>query len=140
MGTGSEGYVDRFHSAMESFKRKMIQEFSSKLQFGLTPPQFFMLHMIREKGPCKATLLAEQMEVKPSAITVMIDRLVNHGLVERRHDDKDRRVVLIQLTEQGRQALIQMDRIRREIAGRYFDKIDPQEAEQLLNILEKLTK
>ncbi|TNJ66932.1 MarR family transcriptional regulator [Paenibacillus hemerocallicola] len=140
MGADSQGYVDRFHSAMESFKRKIVQEFSGRLQYGLTMPQFFMLHMIRDKGPCKATALAEQMEVKPSAITVMIDRLVNHGFVERSHDERDRRIVLIRLTEQGKQALVQMNQIRAEIASRYFDKIDKDEAEQFLNILEKLAK
>lgn len=140
MGADSQGYVDRFHSAMESFKRKIVQEFSGRLQYGLTMPQFFMLHMIRDKGPCKATALAEQMEVKPSAITVMIDRLVNHGFVERSHDERDRRIVLIRLTEQGKQVLVQMNQIRAEIASRYFDKIDKVEAEQFLNILEKLAK
>jgi DNA-binding MarR family transcriptional regulator len=140
LGADSQGYVDRFHSAMESFKRKIVQEFSGRLQYGLTMPQFFMLHMIRDKGPCKATALAEQMEVKPSAITVMIDRLVNHGFVERSHDERDRRIVLIRLTEQGKQVLVQMNQIRAEIASRYFDKIDKDEAEQFLNILEKLAK
>ncbi|GAA3408728.1 MarR family winged helix-turn-helix transcriptional regulator [Paenibacillus hodogayensis] len=140
MGADSETYVERFHTAMESFRRKMLQEFSSQVTFGLTPPQFFLLHLIKEKGPCKATVLAEQTEVKPSAITVMIDRLVNHGYVERSHDTKDRRVVLIQLTDQGKQVLEQMERIRRQMVQRLFDKIEPQEAEYFLNILEKLVK
>lgn len=133
-------YVERFHSAMESLKRKMIQEFSSRLEFGLTPPQFFMLRMIQDKGPCKATVLADELEVKPSAITVMIDRLVNHGLVERAQDETDRRAYFIRLTEKGQQVLADMNAIRKEIASRYFTKIDSEEAEQFLRTLEKLAK
>ncbi len=41
------------------------------------------------------------MYVKPSAITVMIDRLIDQELVERYHDKDDRRVVVIELTKKG---------------------------------------
>lgn len=140
MGAQSEQYVDRFHTAMESFKRKIMQDFTSRLQFGLTPPQFYMLHLIRDKGPCKVTALADLMEVKPSAITVMIDRLASRGFARRRHDDKDRRVVLIEITEQGLQVLAQTDLVRRQMLAQLFEKIDTNEAEQFLNTLEKLTQ
>ncbi len=42
------------------------------------------------------------MYVKPSAITVMIDRLIDQELVERYHDKDDRRVVIIELTKKGK--------------------------------------
>lgn len=140
MGADSEKFMDRLHSAMEQFKRKMTQEFSAQTKLALTPPQFYMLHLIRQQGKCKMTELADKMEVKPSAITVMIDRLVAHSLVERTHGERDRRVVFIELTERGRDVLAEMEQMRNRIVRRCLDKIEPHEAEQFLTILEKLVK
>ncbi|MDF2720513.1 MAG: MarR family transcriptional regulator [Paenibacillus sp.] len=135
-----DAYADRFHTAMGQLKRKMVQEFTSRLEAGLTYPQFFLLHFIQDKGSCKASELAERMEVKPSAITVMIDRLVNNGYVVRCPDESDRRVYRIELTEKGRQMLDEKNEIRKEIARRYLSKLDAGEAERFLQTLEKLAK
>ncbi|PYI53751.1 MarR family winged helix-turn-helix transcriptional regulator [Paenibacillus flagellatus] len=138
MGADKGGNVERFHAAIEFLKRKLSTEFFQHLKFGLTGPQFYMLYMIREKGPSKVTALADQMEVKPSAITVMIDRLVAQGFVAREHDAKDRRVVLVQLTSQGQEVLKQLEQKRKEIVGRYFDRLEPEEVDELIRILEKM--
>lgn len=47
------------------------------------------------RGPRSVGQLAEAVGVSPPAVTQLVDRLVEHGLVERRHDDKDRRMVLV---------------------------------------------
>ena len=49
----------------------------------------------------KSDNISKKMYVKPSAITVMIDRLIDQELVERYHDKDDRRVVIIELTKRG---------------------------------------
>lgn len=50
----------------------------------------------------KSDNISKKMYVKPSAITVMIDRLIDQELVERYHDKDDRRVVIIELTKRGK--------------------------------------
>jgi len=47
------------------------------------------------RGPRSVGQLAEAVGVSPPAVTQLVDRLVEHGLVERRHDEKDRRMVLV---------------------------------------------
>ncbi|RKN85197.1 MarR family winged helix-turn-helix transcriptional regulator [Paenibacillus ginsengarvi] len=133
-------YAERMVVAMESFRRKWTQIMSARPGYGLTPPQHFMLLLIREQGPCRVTALSERMEVKPSAITSMIDRMVAHQFVDRRPDEKDRRVVQIYLTEQGKQVLAQLDAMRKRTMAQWFESIDAGEAEQFLAILEKLAK
>lgn len=39
--------------------------------------------------------IAEELGVSSPAITQLVDRLVDHGMVERRHAERDRRVVLV---------------------------------------------
>jgi DNA-binding MarR family transcriptional regulator len=53
----------------------------------------------------RMTELAERVLMSPSGLTRMVDRLVDEGLVRRDRFDGDARVMLAQLTEQGRRAL-----------------------------------
>jgi len=52
-------------------------------------------------GPKTAGQLSKATGLRPAATTALIDRLVGKGLVERVHDDTDRRQVLVQMTEHG---------------------------------------
>lgn len=47
------------------------------------------------RGPRSVGQLAEELEVSPPAATQLVDRLAEHGMVERHHDEADRRVVLV---------------------------------------------
>src|SRR4051794_13940718 len=115
MGTEKELYAERFRSALQNLKKKMAHDFASQDNHGLTTPQFYILYMIRETGTCKVTALAEQMGVKPSAITVMIDKMVNHDYVIRLADPNDRRVVLLQITEAGLHVVKEMEQQSNEM-------------------------
>lgn len=140
MGDNLNELVERFQGALDILKRRMFQDFSPHLKLGLTNPQLYMLYVIREKGPIKVTDLADQLEVKPSAITVMIDRLRNQGYVARQDDDRDRRVVIIVLTEEGQSILAKLKQTRNKILLRYLQQLDPLEMDQMICTLEKMTK
>ncbi len=47
------------------------------------------------RGPRSVGQLAEELEVSPPAATQLVDRLAEHGMVERHNDTDDRRVVLV---------------------------------------------
>src|SRR3712207_9157278 len=46
------------------------------------------------RGPRSVGQLAEELEVSPPAATQLVDRLAEHGMVERHNDPEDRRGVL----------------------------------------------
>jgi DNA-binding MarR family transcriptional regulator len=131
-------YAERFRSSLQILRKRMSHDFANRNNFGLTAPQFYILYMIREKGTCKVTTLAEEMEVKPSAITVMIDRLVNHNFVERLADKNDRRVVLLQITDIGLNAVKELEQQSNEMLGTFFNKLSPSEIENMIQIFEKM--
>ncbi len=64
--------------------------------------QYELLVRLAEEGPLTAGTLAERLSVKPSTISQMVEPLVAAGFVERRRSERDRRLVLIELTESGR--------------------------------------
>lgn len=138
MSSANDKQTERFEKALWGAARKLGPELTDNLSIPLTRQQFFMVYFISTKGTCKVTDLAETMEVKPSAITVMIDRLIKHGVAERRHDVKDRRVVLIELTDKGRDLLQELKERRRHIIGRYLANIDPDRLDVFLDVFDQI--
>ncbi|MBW7454681.1 MarR family winged helix-turn-helix transcriptional regulator [Paenibacillus sepulcri] len=118
----------------------MAHEFANNYKSEMTIPQSIILFIIRDNGPLKVTALAEQMGVKPSAISVMIDRLVLLDFVVRLPDHNDRRVVLLQITDAGRAASKRLEEQNNELIGQYFSKLSVDEIENMLVTLEKIIK
>ena len=73
-----------------------------------------MLAMISKEHTPKQSHLADKLGVKPSAITVMIDRLVQSGHVIRKHHETDRRIVLVENTAEGKAILAQANEVQKE--------------------------
>lgn len=74
----------------------------------LSLPQYRILMFLAE-GAVAASALAANLAVSRPSVTAVVDGLVSRGLVERRHDDGDRRRVGHTLTPAGRTLLAQAD-------------------------------
>ena len=72
-------------------------------RLGLTYPQYITLTLLWERDGQKVSELAETLRMKTSTLTPLIKRLETQGYVCRTADTKDRRAVLVTLTEHGRQ-------------------------------------
>ena len=80
-------------------------------EYGLKPPQFFALQALDEPVPMSS--VANVLRCDRSAVTWITDRLEERGYVERRSDERDRRVKLLALTEEGKRV---REEIRRRLA------------------------
>jgi DNA-binding MarR family transcriptional regulator len=65
---------------------------------GVTRAQWRVLARLGRKDGLRQVELADALDVEPITLCRMIDRLSEAGLVERRHDDEDRRAWRIHLT------------------------------------------
>jgi DNA-binding MarR family transcriptional regulator len=129
----------RFDTSLVVLMQNLGPQLINHAQLGLTPGQVFMLHLIRKVQPCSVSKLSEKMEVAPSAITVMLDRLETHEFVSRTRDQADRRVVIIKLTEAGEEKLDQVLAVRKKIIQYCFSQMEPTELEPFIQSLEKLS-
>lgn len=91
---------------MELFGEQRPRMLDIQAEYGLKPPQFFALQALDEPVPMSS--VANVLRCDRSAVTWITDRLEERGYVERRADERDRRVKLLALTEEGR-------RVREEI-------------------------
>lgn len=131
-------YIDRLQSAFHTIMRKIRAELSEHMESGLTGAQYFILRLLATKEEWTVTELADAMGVKPSAITAMVDRMVKCEFVLRGRDEADRRLVIVRLSDRGREVFNQCEPKRREIIERYLNGLEPAELEFLVKIYEKL--
>ncbi len=68
------------------------------LEVDLTMPQLKVLFLLYADGSAPMSRLASSLGVTLSTVTGIVDRLVEHELVQRREDPTDRRLVLCRLT------------------------------------------
>lgn len=67
--------------------------------------EYDVLFQLRSAGePVRMSDLANRALISRPSTTRIVDRLMRRGWVERRHDERDRRVVLVRLTPEGRRA------------------------------------
>src|SRR6201994_2879757 len=69
---------------------------------GTTRAQWIVLFRLREQEGLSQVDLADVLELQPISLVRLLDRLVEHGLLERRHDPKDRRANRLFLTAKRR--------------------------------------
>lgn len=83
----------------------------------LTPAQHQLLLAVRgHADPAGPTIgeLAEYLVLRHHSVVELIDRAAKAGLVERVGDEADHRVVRLQLTRRGEQAIEQLSRLHLE--------------------------
>jgi DNA-binding MarR family transcriptional regulator len=102
---------------------------------GTTRAQWIVLFRLREQEGLSQVDLADVLELQPISLVRLLDRLVEHGLVERRHDPRDRRANRLFLTAAGRQLANDLDSLRESIATDVLQNIPAAAIETSLETL-----
>ena len=109
-------------------------------KYHLTVEQFQTLRRIR-KGQHSVSLLAETTQTSRSAVSRVVDGMVNKGMIARGLDPNDRRNIPLTLTEEGQRVMADIyDQTEDWLASR-FSHLTSKESEQLneaLSILSRL--
>jgi MarR family transcriptional regulator for hemolysin len=83
---------------------------------GTTRAQWIVLFRLRQQEGLSQVDLADVLELQPISLVRLLDRLVEHGLLERRPDPRDRRANRLFLTRTGHQLVDDLDSLRDDIA------------------------
>src|SRR5579863_1006779 len=94
---------------------------------GLSLTAAATLATLERLGPCRLTWLAVQEGVTQPAMTQLIARLQDSGLVGREADPADGRVVQVRLTDQGQDTLARRRAIRADRLAAIMARISPEE-------------
>jgi DNA-binding MarR family transcriptional regulator len=132
--------VDRYIAVSLSVEKKAGALVKDQIGSDLTNDQHFTLRYINQVGTCTSSELAEVFDVQKSAITAIIQRLWEKGLIQRTRDEKDRRVVYLTLTAKGKELYDKAeDRIHRLVES-LLTQFDQSEIQQFIETFEKLNQ
>jgi DNA-binding MarR family transcriptional regulator len=91
---------------------------------GVSMTNLHVLSILDHHGELTMSHLADFLGVSMSNATGLIDRMEERGFVERARDREDRRVVLVRLTEGGRQQLNDVQILREELIQKILSRLD----------------
>ncbi|TDO78276.1 DNA-binding MarR family transcriptional regulator [Halanaerobium saccharolyticum] len=105
--------------------------------YNLTLGRFHVLRVIIESQPVSMGEIHEELHMANSTVTVIVDYLHEAGLVKRKRDTEDRRVVLLEITEKGREIMVSLIKKRQDFMEKALLDMEDS-AEELSQLLEKL--
>ena len=105
-------------------------------KLNLTYTQYVVMMYFWEFGSSNVKALGKTLLLDPSTLTPLLKRLESHGYLNRTRSPKDERVVIITLTEKGRDLRRQALDVPSCIAGRVG--LEPAKLVELKGLLEDL--
>ena len=93
--------------------------------------QLKSLLVITSKGGTNYRTLAQNLGVTPGDVTGIVERLVSQGLVIRKPNPKDRRIVLLQASDKGRELLANLIESQTQHTVRILKYLSMQELQSL---------
>lgn len=105
----------------------------------LSPTQYNVLRILRGAGSdgLKCREIGDRMVTRDPDITRLLDRMEKRGLIERRRDSRDRRVVETKITASGLRVLKSLDEPVVELTRRQLAHMDQKSLEALNALLER---
>lgn len=109
--------LDTFHMVKRTLGAEMKKKRSS---LDVTIHQFRAMNVISRNQGVSLSLVSEHMGATISTASKLIDGLVERGYVQRRTAEDDRRRLILQLTDEGDQAL---EKVHLEAISRLAEKL-----------------
>lgn len=113
---------------------KFLQE-----SFKLTLPQIICLREIHEHGPITFSHLTRILALNNSTTTGIVDRLEREALVRRVRSDRDRRQVMVQVTDAGVKVLEDAPPPLNKTFIERFESLPEDDKDQIVNALDRLS-
>ena len=106
--------------------------------YGLTVPRLELLFVLGLQGQCKQVELATYLDCSPRQVTALVDGLEASGHVERKMSPEDRRVRLIDLTDESRRIVDEVVSARVALAEWLFEGLDDDDLQTFGAMSERL--
>ncbi|MGI2033162.1 MarR family winged helix-turn-helix transcriptional regulator [Rhizobium panacihumi] len=129
-----------FLEALTKASRKIRTAFNQRVTaHGLTYPRARALWRLAEKPGMAQAELAFELELEQATMVRLLDRMEEHGLIERQPSSNDRRVKLIALTPHGEEQATMVRSIANQMRQEVFADIDMEDLRGLTQLLQTVT-
>lgn len=105
---------------------------------GISGPQAGALFYLEKHDGCQQKDMAEGLKLDTSAITGMVERLTKKGLIAKQRSEKDKRAFTLHLTEEGRNALSNVQPMLDQFNQHMLDKFGKEKLNHFCQVLTEL--
>jgi DNA-binding MarR family transcriptional regulator len=120
--------------------RERAGAFRHWLRGSLSLVHLHVLTVLESDGPLSMSKLAGELDVSVASATGIVDRMEQRGLVERRHQPDDRRVILVYPTDAGDSVFRDLAMERRKHLAGLLDRMTDAELESFLTGLRAMRR
>lgn len=137
MKTNQQKDFSKFFNTMLKMRKILDQTLDDSDEDNIpTMLQVQTLKTIKENSPITASELALRLQMSPSALTQMTDRLIKSKFISRKNDKNDRRLILLFLTSDGEKHLASILKRMEQKANQILDPISAKDLETVVSIFE----
>ena len=97
-----------------------------------------MLISLAIEGPGTVSELAQRMDMTPAHASLVVGELARTGLVERDHDERDRRLIIVSLSDAAKPAVAEMRKRNAAPLLSFLSEMGDDEAERFIEQLGRL--
>ncbi|KUK82745.1 MULTISPECIES: MarR family winged helix-turn-helix transcriptional regulator [Petrotoga] len=127
-----EKLIREICSKVKSEGRKVLKEFN------ISPAQFDVLQTVYFKGPKMLSDISKKLGITKSTTTGLIRRLEVAGYLVREKSKKDKRVYVVQITQEGTNIIENVIKNRVKLMEKVYEKLG--EKEKSIEILNEINK
>lgn len=98
---------------------------------GLPASRILVLAVLNKNGPQTISKMADFISYSKQSMTTIVDQMEHDGMVERMPDTTDRRVTLLRITEEGKDALTENRRLAKERLREELSHLGEEDIERL---------
>jgi MarR family transcriptional regulator, 2-MHQ and catechol-resistance regulon repressor len=133
--------AERLHQLTKSLiRRYQFRDWNQICCYGISVSQCHILDIVAEDGDLTMQQLARRMYKSISTMTRVAAQLIKKGYIKRHQDPKDRRVVHVSITPQGKAVIAAIQRDMIETQKAILQAIPEQEWHGAFHVLEALAR
>jgi DNA-binding MarR family transcriptional regulator len=117
---------DNLNVAFPVMVRKIMVATMLKSKIGFSNMEAWVLEGLATSG-WNPSEISKMFSISKPNVTTLINKLVDGGYVQRTHDEKDRRIVRINVTDKGRKLIIKRHKIVKKYVLNTFSKLSDDE-------------
>ncbi|GAB3806090.1 MarR family winged helix-turn-helix transcriptional regulator [Virgibacillus kimchii] len=107
---------------------------------GMKSSDFMVLEALYHKGSQTVREISNAVLINTGSITYVIDKLEKKGYVKRRHCKDDRRVVYIDITEDGTKLMDEIFPKHQQVIEELFADVSEEDKQTVIDVLKKVGK
>jgi DNA-binding MarR family transcriptional regulator len=129
-----------FELFFDSLKKLLYPEEWIALDLDFSKSELFTMLLVDRNGEIIMSRIADYVNVSMSTANGIVERLIKKGYLERNRSDSDRRIVVIRLTEEGKNLVRDLKSIVSEYVMLVYNELNDEERKLIFKVIGKVTQ